>query len=202
VNNILNVARIEGNQLEVQLQEENWNDVINAAVESLRLRAEVRGMEVECDIAEGLPTVAVNRFSITEVITNLVDNAIKYSAGKGQKIVISAYLTKDGLVETTVTDNGLGIAESVIPTLFSKFQRNFHNRSSVSGTGLGLYLSKVLVNLHGGNIWVTSKEGEGTSVGFTIQSYAQLSEDQKAAPSSQIIQSSHGWIKNHSKSRR
>jgi signal transduction histidine kinase len=202
ISNILNVARIEGNQLEAQLREENWAEIVTAAVDTLRLRVEVRGLQLECDIAADLPTVGVDRFSITQVITNLVDNAVKYSAGKGQKIIISAHLTGDGHVETTVKDFGVGIAESVIPTLFNKFQRNFHNRASISGTGLGLYLSKFIVNLHGGNIWVSSKEGEGTVVGFTIQSYASLSKEQKTGQNSGIIHGSHGWIKNHRKSRR
>jgi signal transduction histidine kinase len=202
INNILNVARIDGNQLEAQLQEENWEQVVKAAADDLRLRAEVHGIQLECDIATDLPAVGVDRFSITQVLTNLVDNAIKYSAGKGNRIIISAHLTGDGQVETTVKDFGVGIAESVVPTLFHKFQRNFHNRATISGTGLGLYISKFIVNLHGGNIWVSGKEGEGTTVGFTIQPYASLSEEQKTGKKSEIIQGSHGWIKNHSMSRR
>jgi signal transduction histidine kinase len=202
INNILNVARIEGNQLEVMLREENWDSIVKAAVANLELRAQVRDITLECEIGEGLPPVGVDRFTITEVITNIVDNAIKYSAGKGHRIVIRTELTKDNLVELTVRDYGVGISENVLPTLFNKFQRNFHNRASIRGTGLGLFLSKVIVTAHGGNIWVSSKEGKGTTVGFTVQPFANLSDEQKSGHNPAITQDTHGWIKNHNLSRR
>jgi len=200
VNNILNVARIEGDQLELQLHKENWGDILTSAVNNLKLQAEVRGIALECKIADNLPPVGVDRFSIYEVINNLVDNAIKYS-DKGKKIVINSQLSKDGSVETTVQDFGVGIAESVVTTLFNKFQRNYHNRAQISGTGLGLYLSKAIVIAHGGNIWVRSKEGEGATFGFTVLPYTHLAEAQKNG-NNEITRSAHGWIKNHSLYRR
>ena len=200
VNNILNVARIEGNQLELELHEENWAEILDTAVNNLKLRAQVRGIELECQIPNELPKVGVDRFSISEVITNLIDNAIKYS-GNGKKIIITTDVSKDGLVETTVQDFGVGIAESVVPTLFNKFQRNFHNRAQVKGTGLGLYLSKAIVTAHGGNIWVSSHEGQGTTVGFTVLPFDKLAEAKKTGNNG-IIRSAHGWIKNHSMYRR
>lgn len=200
LNNILNIARIEGNQLDVQLQEAVWSNIVGSAIDSMRLRAQVHGLSIVTDIPADLPTVGADPFSITEVLTNVIDNAIKYSSGKGEKIVIRSY-QKDGMVETTVEDSGVGIPESVIPTLFNKFQRNFHNKASISGTGIGLYLSKVIVNLHGGNIWVSSKEGNGTTVGFTLNTYASLSDGQVPGDKA-ITHHSQGWIKNHSMSRR
>ncbi len=201
VNNILNVARIEGGQLELQLQQENWAEIVDSVVTNLKLRAEVRGIQVECEIANELPKVGVDRFSISEVITNLIDNAIKYS-GDSKKIIVKTDLSKDGLVETTVQDFGVGIAESVVPTLFNKFQRNFHNRAHIAGTGLGLYLSKAIVTAHGGNIWVSSHEGQGTTIGFTILPYDQLADAKKNSNNGDIVHSAHGWIKNHSLYRR
>lgn len=201
IDNILNVARIESNQLDVQLHEEDWGGVIRAAAKDLSLRAEVRGLEVELEIADNLPTVAVDRFSATAVLTNLVDNAIKYSAGKGKRIIVKAELNGDGFVETTVKDFGVGIAQSVVPTLFDKFQRNYHNRASVGGSGLGLYLSKVIVTLHGGNIWVSSKEGKSTTVGFTVIPFKDIDKGKLSSDAGDIVPRTHGWIKNHSMSR-
>lgn len=201
VNNILNVARIEGDQLTLRLHEENWAEIVDSSVNALRLRAQVRGIELTCAVSDDLPTVGVDRISVYEVMNNLIDNAIKYS-GKGKKIIVNSSLGKDGLVETTVQDFGVGIAESVVPTLFNRFQRNYHNRTIIGGTGLGLYLSKAIVSAHGGNIWVRSKEGQGTTIGFTIMPYATLSEEQKNDPNSEIIRNAHGWIKNHSLYRR
>jgi two-component system sensor histidine kinase VicK len=200
VNNILNVARIENDQLELQLHEEKWPDIINAAVSDMSLRARVRGIELQTNIAKELPTVGVDRVSIYEVIANLLDNAIKYS-GDSKKVVVSTRLGQDGHVETTVQDFGVGVPSSAIANLFDKFYRNHRNRSQIGGTGLGLYLSKAIVNAHGGQIWVKSKEGEGSVFGFTVIPYAKLADEHKNG-NNDITRSAHGWIKNHSLYRR
>ncbi|HUP26454.1 MAG TPA: ATP-binding protein, partial [Candidatus Limnocylindrales bacterium] len=135
-------------------------------------------------------------------ICNLLDNAIKYS-GQSKQITVKAAMTKDGLVETTVQDQGVGIPANVLPSLFEKFHRNHRNRSQVSGTGLGLYLSKTIVNAHGGDIWVKSKEGGGTTVGFTLKPYAMLADELKSGNNNdELVRTAHGWIKNHSLYRR
>ena len=201
VNNILNVARIEGDQLFLRLQESNWSEIVQSVVRDWTLRAQVRGITLECTVAPDLPTVGVDKVSIYEVISNLIDNAVKYS-GTGKKIVVNAAMTKDGLVETTVQDFGVGIPETVVPNLFSKFYRNYRNRAQIGGTGLGLYLTKTIVTAHGGNIWVRSKEGQGTTFGFTVLPYTKLAEEQKSGDNKDISTNAHGWIKNHSLYRR
>jgi signal transduction histidine kinase len=201
VNNILNVARIEGDQLSVHLQEENWNDILKTAVDDLRMRAQVRGISLEYQPGTNLPKVGVDRVSIYEVISNLVDNAIKYS-GQGKKIVIHTGLNTEGVVETTVQDFGVGIPESIMPNLFAKFYRSHRSRAQVGGTGLGLYLSKAIVDAHGGNIWVRSKEGQGSTFGFTVLPYTKLADAQKTGDNKDIVRGAHGWIKNHSLYRR
>lgn len=202
VNNILNVARIEQNQLEIKLSEENWADILRQAGGDMEVRANSLGKQISYNVAKNLATVAVDRVTIYEVICNLLDNAIKYS-GKSTEITVTTTTTKDGLIETLITDRGVGIPTSVIPSLFEKFHRNHRNRAQVSGTGLGLYLSKILVNAHGGDIWVKSKEGEGTTVGFTLKPYAQLADELKSGTNQDdMVRTAHGWIKNHSLYRR
>lgn len=201
VNNILNVARVDEDQLVLQLHEESWPTVLQRAVETMSLRATVRDIKLECVIEDNLPPVGVDRVGIQEVINNLLDNAIKYS-GNSKKIEIRSSLNKEGLVETTVQDWGMGIPSSIVPNLFSKFYRDHHNRAQIGGTGLGLYLSKAIVGAHGGNIWVRSKEGEGSTFGFTVLPYAQLADNKKGVNATEITRSAHGWIKNHSLYRR
>lgn len=201
VNNILNVARVDNDQLQLSLHEENWGDIVMSAVNAISVRAKVRGITLETQIAPDLPTVGVDRLSIYEVINNLIDNAIKYS-NDAKTIKIDAHLTKDGLVETTVQDFGLGISESIMPNLFTKFYRDHRNRSQIGGTGLGLYLSKAIVTAHGGNIWVRSAVGQGSTFGFTLIPYAQLAEEIKNSDNKEIVRGAHGWIKNHSLYRR
>lgn len=201
VNNILNVARVEGDQLQLQLQEENWTAVLKTAVNNLALRAKVRGITLRCRFATDLPTVGVDNISIQEVVNNLVDNAIKYS-GASKTIEIDTHLTQDGMVETTIRDYGLGISTATIPNLFTKFYRDHRNRAQIGGTGLGLYLSKAIVTAHGGTVWVRSKENEGSTFGFTLVPYARLAEEIKQNGNQDITRGAHGWIKNHSLYRR
>jgi signal transduction histidine kinase len=162
----------------------------------LQLRARVHNIELELTVAENLPQVAVDRISMHEVINNLIDNAIKYS-GASKRIVINSQANSQGLIETSIQDFGIGIPESVINQLFQKYHRSHRSSTQISGTGLGLYLCKALVSAHGGNIWVRSKEGQGSIFTFTIIPYDQISKEQ-AAGEDGIIRGAHGWIKNHS----
>jgi signal transduction histidine kinase len=201
VNNILNVARVDDDQLELRLKQEDWASVLQATVEAVSLRARVRGITIECSIAPDLPPVGIDRLSIAEVINNLVDNAIKYSADS-KVIKVDAHLTTDGLVETTVQDFGVGIDTSIMPNLFSKFYRDHRNRAQIGGTGLGLYLSKAIISAHSGNLWVRSKVGAGSTFGFTVLPYASLAENAKKNGTDELVRGAHGWIKNHSLYRR
>jgi signal transduction histidine kinase len=197
VDNILNVAKIEDNQLTLQLHEENWQNVLATVVRDLGLRAGVRGITIKTDIAPDLPTVGVDRYSIYEVLANLLDNAIKYIKGTNE-IYVTAALNQNGLVETSVKDFGLGIDASILPHIFEKFYRNHRNRAQIGGTGLGLYLSKSIVDAHGGQIWVSSKVNEGSTFSFTVLPYAKLAEAGKAGDTSGVVRGAHGWIKNPS----
>ena len=199
VGNILNVARIEENQLSLKLQAHDWADILHTAVEDLSLRARVHALMIDVNIEDNLPPVAVDRISIHEVINNLVDNAIKY-AGNSHKIVITAKMNTEGLVETSIQDFGIGIPAAVMPDLFQKFYRSHKSRVQIGGTGLGLYLCKAIVSAHDGNIWVHSKEGEGSVFSFTIQPYDHLKHEQTDGENG-IMRGAHGWIKNHSMNR-
>ncbi|HEV2402699.1 MAG TPA: HAMP domain-containing sensor histidine kinase [Candidatus Saccharimonadales bacterium] len=200
VDNILNVARIENDQLALTLHEGQWPDILQSAVGDMQLRAEVRGIKLELQIDKDLPTVAADRVSIYEVISNLIDNAIKYS-GTSKRITIHSYASKNG-VETTVQDFGVGIPISAMPNLFEKFYRNHRSRNQIGGTGLGLYLSKAIIDAHGGHIWVHSKEGEGTTFGFSLPAYKDVAATLRNQDNNDIVRGAHGWIKNHSMYRR
>ena len=196
VSNILNVARVEEDQLALKLRSENWADILKKAVDDLELRAQVHGKHIELQIADDMPPVAADRISMHEVINNLVDNAIKYG-GVSDKIIINSVINTNGLVETSVQDFGMGIPESVMPQLFQKFHRSHKSSVQIGGTGLGLFLCKALVTAHDGNIWVRSKEGEGSTFTFTLLPYDQISSEQVEGEDG-IIRGAHGWIKNHS----
>jgi two-component system, OmpR family, sensor histidine kinase VicK len=173
VGNILNVARVDENQLYLTLQRYNWSDIINFAIQDLEIRAEVNNIRIDVHTEENLPPVAVDQISIHEVINNLVDNAIKYSENSN-KITIKSILNSEGMVEVSIQDYGIGIPLSAMHDLFKKFYRSHKSNFQVGGTGLGLYLCKALISAHGGNIWVRSKEGEGSIFTFTVQPYDKI----------------------------
>lgn len=201
VTNVLNVTKIDNNQLSLRLFEIDYSNLIKQSTASLVLRAQMLGKRITFNIEDGLPTVAADPTSIGEVINNILDNAIKYSE-ESNEIVISAKLNPEGMVETTIQDFGVGIPANIIPNIFDRFYRNHRTRGQFSGTGLGLYLAKVIITAHGGNIWVKSKPGEGSIFSFTLQLYSNLADELKSSDNKEIIRQAHGWIKNHSMYRR
>jgi signal transduction histidine kinase len=116
----------------------------------------------EFEIAESLPLLNVDSDKITQVISNLVSNAIKYSPDGGA-IKLGAAV-KNGKMLITVSDEGLGMDQEQLSKLFSRYERlDREEIRHISGTGLGLYLSKTMVDLHGGRVWAESSKGHGSS---------------------------------------
>ncbi|MGD8374425.1 MAG: HAMP domain-containing sensor histidine kinase [Candidatus Woesebacteria bacterium] len=202
VNNILNVSRYDRNHLKLHLHEEKVIDIVQSMVPDLALRAKTKRRKLTFNIPQNLPTVAVDRSSVSEVLSNLIDNAIKYSYENGE-VLVSAQQNGD-FVEITVQDFGIGMPVSIVGNLFNKFYRSHRSRQQYSGTGLGLYICKAIVESHGGKIWVTSVEGQGSTFGFSLPVYSTVADKLGKSDNSneQIIQRSDGWIKNHAMYRR
>ncbi len=121
------------------------------------------------DLPRDLPKVKADKLRIREILDNLITNAIKYS-NPGNEITISARLhPEDETLVISVRDRGFGISESELPNLFKKFYRIKNDASRrISGTGLGLYIVKQMVEAHNGKIWVESKLNEGSTFSFTL----------------------------------
>jgi signal transduction histidine kinase len=200
VSKILSVARVEENQLNLHLSEDDWVLTLKTVLSSLQMRAKVNDKVISLEVGENIPPVAVDKITISEVLTNLVDNAIKYSPEGAQSIIVKSYVNQEGLVETTVQDQGVGIPSSVMPHLFTKFYRNHRNANQIGGTGLGLYLSKAIITAHHGHIWAQSSDGKGSTFSFTILPYDRLAEADKT-DNNEITRQRHGWIKNHTMQR-
>lgn len=199
--NIVSVAKSDQSQLHLQLQEADWATELSRIVGAMKTRLSVRGKHINLDVAANLPTVGIDSIGIGEVMTNLIDNAVKYSSSGDPEIKVSVTKDKDGLVVTSVHDKGVGIPESVVPHLFTRFYRNHRNRDVVAGTGLGLFISKEIISAHHGNIWIQSTEGEGTTVSFTLMPYDKLAQLPQSSDNN-FVKVQHGWIKNHNMQRR
>lgn len=198
VSNILNVSRYDRRHLKLNLREDTLSAVYATIADDLSLRASTQGRLLSVIIPEDLPTIAADRNSLSEVLANLVDNAIKYSNEGGSVEVTAA--TDGDFVTVSVTDHGIGIPSSVVGHLFSKFYRSHRSRLNVTGTGLGLYISKAIIESHGGRIGVSSSEGTGSTFRFSVPIYSTVADKLKTSNNGNegVIETSNGWIRNHS----
>ncbi len=199
INNILNVSRYDRRHLQLHLKEESLMRVYTSVGDDLDLRARTHHRMLNVNIPEDLPTIAADRGSLSEVVVNLVDNAIKYS-NEGGLIVVTAKPI-DKFVEVSVQDNGIGIPGSLLGHIFDKFYRSHRSRENTVGTGLGLYITKAIVESHGGTVSVRSDEGHGTTFAFTIPTYASVADKLSNSDNnneSMIEKKEKKFIKNHS----
>ncbi|OGL21769.1 hypothetical protein A2707_00225 [Candidatus Saccharibacteria bacterium RIFCSPHIGHO2_01_FULL_45_15] len=198
VNNILNASRYDRRHFKIHISEETILGIYDIIKDDMQLRAISQNRILTIDVPDSLPTVAADRNSIGEVLSNLIDNAIKYS-NEGGQIIVSAR-TISGFVEVSIADRGIGMPSSVMPNLFHKFYRSHRSRETVAGTGIGLYISKAIVESHGGIVEVRSTEAEGSTFTFTLPIYDTVADKIKAGDNSNklLIEHGSGWIRNHS----
>lgn len=198
VNNILNASRYDRRHLKIRLREDNLDEIYDTISDDMKLRAASQNRLLAVHIPDDLPSVAADRGSVSEVLGNLIDNAIKYS-NEGGLVEVRAKLEGD-FVRVTVEDHGIGMPSSVVSNLFHKFYRSHRSRETVAGTGIGLYISKAIVESHGGKIEVRSAVGEGSSFEFTLPVYSTVADKLTANNNSNeglIEHGDGGWIKNH-----
>lgn len=161
INDLLDVSRIEQDRLEIQLEDVDINNVIAEIVKIMTPMAQAKSLSLQFNQGQ-LPIIKTDSDRVRQVITNLVSNAIKYTL-KGQVTVSTT--VRDNNVEIIVKDTGVGIPAAQLPNLFSKFFRVKDDQTKeVRGTGLGLWITKRIVELLGGKIYVESIYGTGTSI--------------------------------------
>ncbi len=199
INNILNASRYDRRHLQLHLTEDTLAGIYDTINDDMQLRAGSQNRLLSVNIAPDLPTIAADRSSLSEVIGNLIDNALKYS-NEGGSVSVSAAVEGD-FVKVSVEDHGIGIPASVISNLFHKFYRSHRSRATVAGTGIGLYICKAIVESHGGKIGVISAEGQGSTFSFTVPIYATVKDKLLAGgnmnTNANIISTGGSWIKNH-----
>jgi len=198
INNILNTSRFDRRHLRVHLVEDSVASIYDMIKDDMQLRASSQNRVLNVSIPNDLPTIAADKASISEVFSNLIDNAIKYS-NDGGVINVSA-TAKGDFVEVAIEDHGIGMPSGVVSNLFKKFYRSHRSREAVAGTGIGLYISKAIVESHGGGISVRSEDGKGSVFTISIPIYATVAEKLQASNNSNegMIGEGKGWIKNHS----
>jgi hypothetical protein len=165
INSILNYGRIESQSLQLHKQSKDVNQLLDEVIFKHEFLAKLKKIQVIKEY-ETLFPIKVDPDLIKQVFSNLIENAIKYSPDE-TKILVSTE-EKDGLIVIQVADQGHGIPPEDLPNLFMKFYRSQQAKSSpIKGSGLGLYLAKYFVELHGGRVFVESTYGQGST--FTIE---------------------------------
>lgn len=201
ISNILNASRYDRRHLRVNLRERRLADIYKTITDDMSLRASTQNRQLSVDIPDDLPTVAADTSSLSEVFSNLIDNALKYSH-EGGVVTVKAEVEGD-YVRTNVIDQGIGMPANVVSNLFHKFYRSHRSRETVAGTGIGLYICRAIVESHGGHIEVKSEDGHGSTFSFTVPIYSTVADKLIANNSSNegLVRDNAGWIDNHSKFR-
>jgi signal transduction histidine kinase len=164
IGDLVDIASIEAGKLRVTREIGDPTHVLAEAVEALQLQASASGISLTSEIASPLPPVAFDPARILQVVTNLLSNAIKFTPANGKVSVRAERVEVD--VRFCVSDTGVGIPADKLEAIFDRFlQLNANDRR---GVGLGLYISKCIVQGHGGRIWAESKVGEGATFFLTL----------------------------------
>jgi PAS domain S-box-containing protein len=173
VNDILDFSKIEAGKVELEQIGFDLNECVEGAMKTLALRADEKGLELLCEVAPEVPEmVCGDPGRLRQILLNLLGNAVKFtSEGEvGLKVQVEPSDENFALLHFTVSDTGVGIAKEKLAAIFDSFsQVDSSTTREFGGTGLGLTISKRLVEMMGGRIWVESKLGEGSCFHFTAR---------------------------------
>jgi two-component system, OmpR family, phosphate regulon sensor histidine kinase PhoR len=165
VKELVELSQIESGQTTLNKSPGNIEAPITHTVNRLKPLAERAGLTLKMEVNPDLPQVMIDKDRIEQVLVNLVHNAIKFTHPMG-RITISACQQNHNII-VSVVDTGIGIPEDDLPRIFERFFKTDRSRRS-GGTGLGLSIAKHIVQAHGGEIWVQSREGKGSNFSFSI----------------------------------
>lgn len=168
INDILDISRIESGTLKIKHEPIDYRHLVADTLRLMKAAADAKDISMDAALPETIPPVRGDADKVTQVLTNLVSNAIKYTP-QGGWVKVSLEVTGDTSVTTCVADSGIGVAPEDQAKLFQRFFRadNTSTREA-GGTGLGLVIAKTLIELMGGTIWLQSEPGRGSRFSFTL----------------------------------
>jgi signal transduction histidine kinase len=172
INDVLDLAKIEAGRMELELSQVAVPDVLRSAVSLHSERARRDGVDLSLTTEPEEITITADERRVRQIVFNLLSNAVKFTPPDG-RIDISAAV-QDGHVEVAVADTGPGIAAADREKIFEEFEQTTEGKQA-EGTGLGLPLSRKLVELHGGRLWVESEPGRGSTFRFTLPLLQEVS---------------------------
>jgi two-component system phosphate regulon sensor histidine kinase PhoR len=167
INDLLDLARIESERMDLRPTSLRLQEIVPGMIEALRPLWESKRLKMKAELDPSLPTVLADPSVLRQILSNLLDNAIKFTP-PGGRIRVGASLKPDYL-QIAVEDSGIGIPSSDLPRIFERFYRADVGQARVPGsTGLGLAIVKHLVLAQGGKVWAESELGKGSSFFFTL----------------------------------
>ncbi len=167
INDMLDISRIESGRIHLKIEPLDVGDLVTGVIDTFKAVVSQTGHKLACGLPEDLPLAAGDRDRVGQVLINLVSNAIKYSPSGGA-VKVSAR-ERDGQLVLSIADEGIGISREDQERLFDQFYRVDSSLTrEIGGTGLGLSICKTIIELLGGQIWVTSKLGEGSTFSFSL----------------------------------
>ena len=165
VSELTELSRIEAGSVELKKEAVNLNELVDEAIIQLSPLANKQNITLNTVLSDSLPSVKVDRDRISQTITNLIHNAIKFNRTSGNVTIITS--SDDKAITVKVIDTGIGIPKANLPHVFERFYKADKSRAN-SGSGLGLAIAKHTIEAHGGIIWAQSEEGKGSTFSFTI----------------------------------
>jgi CheY-like chemotaxis protein len=181
INEILDLSKVEAGQMVLDLDGVSLPDLLEYGIAMVRERAGAHGISLACEVAPDLGSVSADELKLKQVILNLLSNAVKFTPDGGAVTVTAQRVGDEAHV--SVRDTGVGIAGAEQDRIFEAFQRGGRAaRTSTEGTGLGLTLSKRIVDLHGGRLWMKSELGVGSTFSFAIPLLPESSPPVQRSP--------------------
>lgn len=167
VNQIVDWAKIDSGQEKISLEVVNISSLLKEVISLLEYQGKEKNINLKIEDDSQNKYFLGDMVKIRQVLLNLGNNAIKFTPQGGQIILGSRFLKQDNLVQFFIKDNGVGIPQEKLSLLFNPFTR-LNNKVNNDGHGLGLWICKIIIKIHKGEIWIESEEGQGTTVFFNI----------------------------------
>jgi signal transduction histidine kinase len=167
INDLLDLSRIEAGRMDLHQSAVNIGSLAREVVEMLQPLAEEHSLILETNISTAIGFIQGDRDKLIQIFTNLINNALKFTESPGT-VTVEVKQRDDGLIQTCITDTGCGIPLEEQQIIFERFYRGQSSEMKNRGAGLGLAITRSLVELHGGSIWVESRPGEGSRFCFIL----------------------------------
>jgi PAS domain S-box-containing protein len=168
ISDFLDLSKLESGRIDLTKKIIDLRTLIPSAMENYHVLTRDKGISLSCCVHQDLPEIVADPRRLDQVFSNLLSNAIKFT-NEGGTIEVGTRLPNEREVEVYVSDTGVGIPQDEIGSLFQKYRQTTSGKMSEhKGTGLGLVICKMIVEAHGGRIWVDSEEGKGTTFSFSL----------------------------------